>query len=375
MISNEYLSLANIHAFRLERHHLNRRAPRSEIETVVKDIGGVQAQLDSAARIAIWTRVQDLGQKDIDNALWDSHVLVKTWCMRGTLHLLAASDLPRYVNAIKNRGLHSARRWLMGHGIEPEDFEAISRALTDILISGPLTKKELVEHTVERLGSKVKPMLEGVWGDLVKIPAMEGLICFGPKREKEATYALQDQWVEKRSDLGEKEARSWLFCKYISSFGPATIQDFSKWSGLFVKDTKTIIEGLSDELIEIDLNGSKNFLLEKDLDVIRSMDVQEGSVCLLPSFDTYILGHQNKDHLIEKKFYKQVYRRAGWLSPVVLLDGRIVGIWSYRLKGKRLNVDFDLFRSVKQKIHNQIKSEVSDLGRFIDDEAKIQLRI
>ncbi len=375
MISNEYLSLANIHAFRLERHHLNRRAPRSEIETVVKDIGGVQAQLDSAARIAIWTRVQGLGQKDIDNALWHSRVLVKTWCMRGTLHFLAASDLPGYVNAIKNSGLNAARRWLMGHGIGPEDFEVISGAITDILVSGPLTKKELVEHIVERLGSKVKPMLEGVWGDLVKIPAMEGLICFGPKREKEVTYALQDQWVGKKPDLDEKEARSWLFCKYISSFGPATIQDFSKWSGLLVKETRTIIEGLSDELIEIDLNGSKNFLLEKDLDVIRSMDIQEGSVCLLPSFDTYILGHQNKDHLIEKKFYKQVYRRAGWLSPVVLLDGRIVGIWSYRLKGKKLNVDFDLFKPVKQKIHDQIKREVSDLGRFIDVEAKIQLRI
>ncbi len=376
MNSSEPLTLpeSNIHSFRLHRHYLIDRASKGSVENVVKNIGGLQAQLDSAARIALWARVQDLKPEEIDKALWDNHTLVKTWSMRGTLHFLAASDFPLYVSAMRNSGLKTARQWLIRHGIKTENFESISKSIVEVLASGPMTKKELCVCIVDRLGSNVKPMIERVWGDLIKIPAMEGSICFGSQRDKEVTYTLQDQWVQGKSNPTEKEAQSWLLRRYLRSFGPATVQDFSKWSGLSIKDTKSVIKSLLNELVEIDMNGEKGFLLEEDLDVIQSIDIQDGLVCLLPTFDNYMLAHRDKSHLIDQKYYKRVYRRAGWLSPVVLVDGRVAGVWSHRLKGKKLLVDVEMFKPMGHEIHDRIEHEASDLGRFMDAEAKIQIR-
>src|SRR6267143_3233007 len=95
------LSLAQVNSWRLSRHHLAKRARKGEIETVVSDLCGVQAQVLSYAALAIWARVEGITMRDVQDALWKYRSLVKTWCMRGTLHLISASELPVYVAARK----------------------------------------------------------------------------------------------------------------------------------------------------------------------------------------------------------------------------------------------------------------------------------
>jgi hypothetical protein len=87
------LSWAQVSAFRLRRHYLMNRAVPKLLSAVVRDVCGIQAQLMTAAQMALWARVQYLTPQDIERALWQERALVKTWCMRGTLHLLPTEDL------------------------------------------------------------------------------------------------------------------------------------------------------------------------------------------------------------------------------------------------------------------------------------------
>ena len=97
------LSAEQVTACRLSKHHLDERADKSQLTKVVEDVCGIQAQVLSGAAIAIWARVAGVSAHDIEDALWKQHSFVKTWAMRGTLHILSASDLPIYVAALKTR--------------------------------------------------------------------------------------------------------------------------------------------------------------------------------------------------------------------------------------------------------------------------------
>src|SRR3990170_2081472 len=92
---------SQVAAFRLSRQYLLRRGPRNALARVVRDVCGVQAQVMSAARIALWTRIDRLADEDIDRALEADRSLVRTWAVRGTVHILASADLPLYIAVIK----------------------------------------------------------------------------------------------------------------------------------------------------------------------------------------------------------------------------------------------------------------------------------
>jgi hypothetical protein len=100
------LTWSQVHAWRLSQHGLLPRLHRQNVVQAVTRTGGIQAQVFSAAELALWARTEGLAREAIQAALWQEHSLIKTWAMRGTLHLLATSELPLYVAA---RRMHDSR--------------------------------------------------------------------------------------------------------------------------------------------------------------------------------------------------------------------------------------------------------------------------
>src|SRR5260370_24164534 len=163
------LSRAQVNSWRLARQHLDKRVRRGQIEKVVSELCGVQAQVLSYAAFAIWARVEGITMQDVQDALWKHRSLVKTWAMRGTLHLLAASDLPVYVAARKME-------------IDVEERKRIVHAIREALDGRILTRERLADEVVARLGMSArvrKHMLSG-WGNLLPPAAEQGYLCFGP---------------------------------------------------------------------------------------------------------------------------------------------------------------------------------------------------
>jgi len=144
------LTWRQVNAWRLSQHHLDERAPHRRLLEVVARIGGLHAQLMSAAELSLWARVEDLSASDLGNALWGDRTLIKTWAMRGTLHLLPASEFPTYVGA---RGAYAIRRppsWFTYHGVTPAEQEAVMEGVRATLDARAITREELAAAIAKR---------------------------------------------------------------------------------------------------------------------------------------------------------------------------------------------------------------------------------
>ncbi len=359
------LTQLQVSAFRLTRHHLACRAPLESLASVAWDMCGVQAQVMTAAQMALWARVRELMPEDVERALWQERTLVKTWCMRGTVHLLAAADLPLFIAALRPSRLPGGWEWLERRGLPRRQAEAMVAATVAALDEGPLTRRELSDRVVAQVGPQAREWLEHGWGVLIRQAAADGQVCFGPNRGQEVTFVRTAHWLPGWHDLPAAEAQRILLHRYLHSYGPMSIQDFAFWTGMKVSEATSIWEQLGDEAVPVTVDGNRKWLLRQDLPLLREPLLNGLPVRLLPGFDSYLLAHRDKGHLVDAAHYKAVYRKAGWISPTVLVDGRIAGIWSHEKRGRRLRVTVEPFAYLPAAIRQEIELEAADLGRFL----------
>src|SRR3989442_41714 len=261
------LSRAQAGSWRLSKHHLAKRARKGQIEKVVSDLCGVQAQVLSYAALSIWARVEGITMQDVQDALWKHRSLVKTWCMPGTLHLISASDLPVYVAARKTTQVVK-RDWLTPE-IDVEERKRIIHAIREALDGQILTRERLADEVVKRLGMNAsvrKHMLSG-WGNLLNPAAEQGYLCFVPTDGSKVTFVRPDQWIGRWDEPSGREAGKTLLGRFFSTYGPATHQDIGHWWGLRPDKAKALMENIADELEEIQLEGQKRWVRGEDLEL------------------------------------------------------------------------------------------------------------
>jgi len=129
---------------------------------------------------------------------------------------------------------------------------------------------------------------------------------------------------------------------------------------------------LEPELEEIGCDKKTSLLLREDVAVLNAKSEKQACIRLLPSFDSYLLAHRAKEHLLSAKHYKRVYRNQGWISPVVLIDGEVAGVWSHKLENKRLLVEIEPFDGLSAPVRAAIKREAEQLAIFFAGDLKLQ---
>jgi winged helix DNA-binding protein len=371
--SKQSVKWSQISAFRMRRHHLLGE-PHADLDTVTQDVCGVQAQVDAAAKMALWARMHHLTRREIHSALWESRSLVKTACMRGTLHLLSASDFPVYINAFKRSRTRQALQIMARYGVSQQEAYRVRDAVVEALANGPLTRRELTEPILSSgiVSGRAKAWFEqSSWG-VVRQAVFEGLICYGPGRGQEVTLVRTDHWLPGQREIPEMEAQQVVLRRYLGAYGPAVPQDFSKWSGFSMKEVSAVWESLAEDLAKVQTQGRKRFILRKDLDELTENSLAGPIVRLLPNFDPYMLGHDDKGGLVTASFYKLVYRQQWWISPVVLHDGSVIGTWSYARGGKRLSLHITPFKKPSKTLRSMIEEEAISLGHFLESSLEIE---
>ncbi len=364
------VSWPEIHAFRLHRHHLDRPASKVQLIQVVRDACGIQSQFLSAASLALRARVRGLTMDDVERALWRDRVLVKAWSMRGALHLLPSVDFPIYNRGLSSRASRSMR-WMVRRGLTDEDADAMVAAIVDALRDGPLRRRELARRVVAAVGEKARPWVEHTWGGVLQRATLLGHVVFGPDEGNEITFALRETWLRAVRDISREEAELALMRAYFRGYGPATVQDFGAWADVAVADAKAIFKRLGDEVAPVAVSGRTSAILRKDARTLRAARLASPVIRLLPNFDSYLLGHDRKDHLVDAAHYRRVYRKAGWLSPVVLVDGRVFGVWSYERKGRRLTVRVEPFGKLPRAVREGVEAEAQDVARYFESSAEV----
>ncbi len=243
----------------------------------------------------------------------------------------------------------------------------MTKSIVNALHAGPMTQPELIEQIIPRVGKKVKKYLDLSWSiQMFRLALVEGLICYGPERSKKATFVRVDQWLPEPRAVDEHEAKRILLRRYLRAYGPATLQDFSKWAGLPMQEARAVWPSLEEELVEVNIEDKKGWLHREDYGQLVNNSCDDLVLRLLPHFDPYLLGHADKNHLVNAQNYKRVYRNQGWISPVVLLNGRIIGVWSCMRRGKPLYMEIEPFEKFPKMIHARIEEEAASLGDFLE---------
>jgi hypothetical protein len=375
-------------AFRLTRHHLASRAPASDLVQVARDMGGAQAQVLSAAELSLWARTRGLHASDVEAALWEDRTLVRVWCMRGTVHLVPARDFAVFVRGCAGRAERDAR-WMARRGLPRDLIERMVEQVTRVF-DLPLTRNEAAARLRGSLGMSKKIRLGRGWGKEADVDAFEvdghtvslggilgyarirGNLCAGPPRGNQGTLVRPDAWLRDWQGLSVPEAEDELLRVYLRANGPANVSDFAWWTYVTASAARAIWDRHEEDLAPVAVGGRTAWVLRDDLPALRRARVRRPAVRLLPSFDAFLLGHKDKGHLVEAKRYKRVYRPQGWLSPAVLVDGRIAGTWSHERKGRRIALRVEPFHRFGADIREAIEREGQDLGRFLEaDEASL----
>lgn len=329
------ITLPQALAFRLDRQHLTR--PADHAMTAVRSLIGAQAQVHSAALLQLRARAEAGAEEaSIDRALYADRSLVKLWGHRSTLHLMAADDLPMLLG-VRRQQVSAYHNWYSKEGLDAEQIETLVQAVITALQDGPHSRMDLSRRLVPQLGEWARPMLEHSWGGIIKLACALGHVCHGPaEREegegsREALFIGLNHWLGRKvAPETERAAMAALLRRYLSVFGPATKADFRKFAGGYAEPVHAAFADLASELVEVDLDGKPAFLLAADLPALQAAVPTEGQISVLGLFDPYLLAHNDTRQYLDERFRPAIYRTAGWISPVILRQGRVIATWTHK---------------------------------------------
>lgn len=350
----------------MRSHHLDRRAPRKAMFRVASRLCGLHAQVMSSAELTLWARVEGMKPDDVRNALWIDRTLIKTWMVRGTLHLLPASDFPLWQAALSTYDHYRKPYWLKNFGVTHEQIDRMIAAIAEALDGTMLTRNEIAGRVGEITGSaELGEKLQESWGVLLKPATYLGHVCFAPSRGQNVRFIRPDSWLANYTRIDPEEALRETTQRYFALNGPATTGDFAHFCGLKPAQAKKRVAALGDALAPVELDGSTAYVLSDHLRGVSSAEPTQ-IVRLVPAFDQYVISaSRHAAKLLPGTIARSViYRPQGWLSPVLLVNGRMEGLWSYEKSPKALSVSIQPFRRLPKWARAQAEEEANRLSEY-----------
>jgi hypothetical protein len=325
------------------------RAPASELEAVVSAVCGIHAQVATAAELSIAARVDGLARADVRRALAEERRLVKTWSVRGTLHLHPARELPLWMAA---RRAADEPRSYGEFGISRAQADELRDAIGDALRGRCLTREELGDEVAARVGEWAtaetsviqfgKPAL--VWPQLLGEAATSGALCFGPPRGNRVTFVRADEWVEWREE-DPAAALAEVARRYLAAYGPATTGEFAHWFHAPRERVEAVWPG--------DVSGGS-----EDPVPLR----------LLPAYECYVIGAAppgpKRERLVGAAG-ERVFDRGAGPHPVPLADGVVAGLWKHRLARRHVDLFLEPLRKLSRVERAALDGEAARIGAFL----------
>ncbi|MDR2651056.1 MAG: winged helix DNA-binding domain-containing protein [Prevotellaceae bacterium] len=299
---------------------------------IVSWMGAIQAQDYNMCKWAIGVRLKSATISDIEKAFERGEIL-RTHVMRPTWHLVAAEDI-RWMLALCKEKVKAASadrdKYLE---INEKLFSRTNNLIAKMLEgNNHLTRREIACKLSE---SGIKTDTSRMIHFMYRAEA-EGIVCNGIDKGKQQTYTLIDERVKATKNLNKDEALVQLATKYFQSHSPATLQDFNWWSGLSVADSKYAIYLIDKDLIK-EKTEKSTLLIHKSFD--KKLNFSD-CACLLPAFDEYLISYKNRDSVIAAEHQYMAFTKNGIFHPVVMHNGKIVGIWSKITNKNKAEIKF-----------------------------------
>lgn len=354
---------------RLRRLHVT--DPSADLVGTAGRLIGLHAQVASSTELIAGVRTRDYTPGDIATALWADRTLVRTWGMRGTLHLFPAEELPLLVSAWEHRQWPNVNAaWERYHGVNLAALRQITEVIGEVLPGKVLTREELLEEIAGVV--KAPGLAEAVrsgWGQMFKPAAAGGLLCSGPERDRNVTFTSPRTWVPAApwdDPPDHAAAMTAVLERFLDVYGPATHEDFSRWWGVDAARARRLFQEYAEVMVQVDLDGATRWSTPAALGALLGGSDDMTGVHLLPGFDPYVvapIGH--RAHTIPDGFADRVSRAAGWISPVLVVDGVVRGVWSHELKNGTLTVTVEPFAKVTAATKKQATAAARRYGDLL----------
>jgi len=354
--------LANIAHQRLSNQLIANPAPNKP-EDVVYRMGVIQAQDYLGALWAVGLRTPDATQEDIEQAI-AGRKFVRTWPARGTLHFVAAQDVHWMLALLAPRAIQASAGRLRQLEIDQATLDRSREQLIHVLRNGNRMTREALYQSLESIQISTAGQ-RGI--HILGRLAQEGLICFGPRDGKQQVFVLLEEWVPPANTLQgagilpRDQALAELARRYFTSHGPATVRDFAWWSGLTSSDARASLEMVQSYLIQEEIEGQIYWLPQP------APDSQEPSntAHLLPAFEEYLLGYTDRSAVLDAGYAKRMVTKNGMISPIIAIDGQVVGTWKRALKKETVTITPEWFTQPGEAYQQAFLQATGRYGAFL----------
>jgi hypothetical protein len=378
------MTATDLVAHRLRNQKLARTTFRRP-EEVVAWLGAVQSQDYIGAKWGVGVRAKGLTDAAIERAFDEGRIL-RTHVLRPTWHFVAPADI-RWLLALTAPRVHQFNAYhYRQRELTPKLF-ARSHAIIEKALDGGkhLTRKEL-ETALKQARIATEDLRLGT---ITMHAELSAVICSGPMRGKQHTYALLEERVPRVAALSREEALVTLTRRYFASHGPATVRDYAWWSGLSMRDAKAGIEMIASESASASASASGSASASAPKLERREIEectywfypsrgagaraaVEGPEARLLPNFDEYFIAYKDQRAVLNGGLTLPLLRPVRpEFAHLLTIDGWLAGIWKRTVNGRTADVEVRPFRPLKKPERSALDAAVERYRTFMDRPAKL----
>jgi len=332
---------------------------------VVSHMGAMQAQDYTMAKRAIGLRLKNATDKSVEEAFSRGEFL-RTHLLRPTWHFVAPEDIRWMVRLsapqIKIQMRTRDRQLELTEAVFTKSNLILGKFLSE---KGIATRDEISDE-LNNSGIKTD---ESRLPHLMIRAELDEIICSGPPRGRKQTYALLEKRVSRHKDLNHEESLAELALRYFTSHGPATVIDFSWWSGLSLTAARQALALVKQQLSH-ENSGLETYWFKNP---VNDDMIADHSLHLLPAFDEYLISYRDRSSAIDPEYSSKAISSNGIFKPLIVVNGRVEGLWKRNIIKDTVFVEPALFRPQKKTTMKAIESAVIRYGDFLELKTRLSL--
>jgi hypothetical protein len=333
-------------------------------QEIVHHLGAMQAQDYSMAKWAIGSRC-DASEKEIEEAI-NSAKIIRTHILRPTWHFVSAEDIYWMLDIsgpqVKPMTISAAKKF----GYDTKMLEQVKVSIEKLLAgNNHLTRDEIMQE----LNIKKTSSGDFLSAAIMMNAELDGLVCNGKRKGKQITYALLEERVSKpKSKLSREEGLAKLALRYFESHGPATVLDFSWWSGFSPTVCKSTINAIKLQLSCIAIDNQDYWVGKTNQDVGHFQE----SVHFLPAFDEILISYKTREASILIEHQSKAFTNNGIFKPIIVENGKVIGTWKRTIKKDHTKIETQFFNETAMHKKKILFEAIKPFEKYLESKISIE---